>query len=186
MPYRFSLAWLPAHDANEQCWARSFLLKRCLLDNSILGRCRLAWYRQNRHDLDGFPGKDRKMRMPFEQLGRSLMRIRANHHVGAHLITFIFDAPLGDFFGLAERSTHADDYGLMFFGPCLPSRYPLLLLRKPFRFGKGIPCCHSRVRLAAEKHREKCIVRAHEISFPLYALRAQTKARYSGADAQRW
>jgi hypothetical protein len=55
----------------------------------------------------------------------------------------------------------------MFFGPRLPSRYPLLLLRKPFRFGKGIPCCHSRVRLAAEKHREKCVVRAHEISFPL-------------------
>jgi hypothetical protein len=55
----------------------------------------------------------------------------------------------------------------MFFGPRLPSRYPLLLLRKPFRFGKGIPCCHSRVRLAAEKYRKKCVVRTHEISFPL-------------------
>ena len=51
--------------------------------------------------------------MPFEQLGRSLMRIRANDHVGAHLITCIFDAALGDFFGLAERSAHADDCGLM-------------------------------------------------------------------------
>src|SRR5262245_40232118 len=63
----------------------------------------------------------------------------------------------------------------MFFGPRLPSRDPLLLLCKPFRFRKGIPRCHSRVRLAAEKHREKCVVRTHEISFPLYALRAQKK-----------
>src|SRR5215510_16363115 len=126
MPYRFSLAWLPAHDANEQCWARSFLLKRSLLDNSILGRCRLARYRQNGHDLDGFPGKDCKVRMPLEQPGRSLMRICANDHVGAHLITCIFDAALRDFFGLAERSAHADDCGLMFFGPRLPSCYPLL------------------------------------------------------------
>jgi hypothetical protein len=102
--------------------------------------CRLgAWYRQNGHDLDRFPGKDRKVRMPLEQLGRSLMRIRANDHVGAHLITCIFDAALRDFFGLAERSAHANYCGLMFFGPRLPSRYPLLLLRKPFRFGKGIP-----------------------------------------------
>jgi hypothetical protein len=133
-----------------------------------LGLCRLgARYRQNGHDLDGFPGKNRKVRMPLEQLGRSLMRIRANDHIGAYLIACIFDAALGDFFGLAERSAHTDDYGLMFFGPRLPGRYPLLLLRKPFRFGKGIPCCHSRVRLAAEKHREKCVVRAHEISFPV-------------------
>src|SRR5262249_4944090 len=108
-----------------------------------------------------------KVRMPLEQLSCSLMRTRANDHVGAHLIACIFDAALGDFFGLAERSAHADDCGLMFFGPRLPGRYPLLLLRKPFRFGKGIPCCHLRVRLAAEKHREKCAVRAHEISFPL-------------------
>jgi len=66
--------------------------------------------------------------MPFEQLGRSLMRIRANDHVGANLITCIFDAALGDFFGLAERSAHTDDCGLMFFGPRLPSRYPFSLL----------------------------------------------------------
>jgi hypothetical protein len=37
-----------------------------------------ARYRQNGHDVDGFPGKDRKVRMPLEQLGRSLTRIRAN------------------------------------------------------------------------------------------------------------
>jgi len=37
--------------------ARSFLLMCSLLDNSILGRCRLARYGQNGHDLDGFPGK---------------------------------------------------------------------------------------------------------------------------------
>jgi len=56
-----------------------------------------ARYRQNGHDVDGFPGKDRKVRMPLEQLGRSLMRIRANDHIGAHLIACIFDAALGDF-----------------------------------------------------------------------------------------
>ena len=43
----------------------------------------------------------------------------------------------------------------------------LFLLRESLRFWKGIPCCHSRVRLAGEKHREKCVVCAHEISFPL-------------------
>jgi hypothetical protein len=102
--------------------------------------------------------------MPLEQLDRSLMRVRAKDHVGAHLIACIFDAALGDFFSFAERSAHVDDCGLMFFGPRLPSRYSLLLLRKPFRFWKGIPCCHSRVRLGAEKDREKCAIRAHEIS----------------------
>src|SRR5215472_9584857 len=57
------------------------------------------------------------MRMPLEEFGRSLMRVRANDHVGTHLIACIFDAALRDFFGLAERSAHADDCGLMFFGP---------------------------------------------------------------------
>src|SRR5258707_8458643 len=63
------------------------------------------------------------MRMPLEEFGRSLMRVRANDHVGTHLIACIFDAALRDFFGLAERSAHADDCGLMFFGPRLPSGY---------------------------------------------------------------
>ena len=51
------------------------------------------------------------MRMPLEEFGRSLMRVRANDHVGTHLIACIFDAALRDFFGLAERSAHADDAG---------------------------------------------------------------------------
>jgi hypothetical protein len=72
-----------------------------------------------------------------------------------HLIACIFNAALRDFFGLAERSAHANDCGLMFFGPRLPSGYPLFLLRESLRFWQGIPCCHSRVRLAPEKHREK-------------------------------
>jgi hypothetical protein len=95
------------------------------------------------------------------------MRVRANDHVGTHLIACIFDAALRDFFGLAERSAHANDCGLMFFGPRPPSGYPLFLLRESLRFWQGIPCCHSRVRLAPEKHREKCAVSVHEISFPL-------------------
>src|SRR5207302_11425268 len=107
------------------------------------------------------------MRMPLEEFGRSLMRVRANDHVGTHLIACIFDAALRDFFGLTERSAHADDCGLMFFGPRLPSGYPLFLLRESLRFWQGIPCCHSRARFAAEKHREKSAVYAHEISFPL-------------------
>jgi len=49
------------------------------------------------------------MRMPLEEFGRSLMRVRVNDHVGTHLIACIFDAALRDFFGLAERSAHADD-----------------------------------------------------------------------------
>jgi hypothetical protein len=44
------------------------------------------------------------MRMPLEEFGRSLMRVRANDHVGTHLIACIFDTTLRDFFGLAERS----------------------------------------------------------------------------------
>src|SRR5260221_12486080 len=95
------------------------------------------------------------------------MRVPVNDHVGPHLIACIFDAALRDFFGLAERSAHADDCGLMFFGPLLPSGYPLFLLRESLRFWQGIPFCHSRVRLAAGKHREKCVVATHEISFPL-------------------
>src|SRR2546430_1701369 len=156
------------------------------MDSSVLGRSRSgARYRENGHDLDGFPGKDRKMRMPLEEFGRSLMRVRANDHVGTHLIACIFDAALRDFFGLAERSTHADDCGLMFFGPRLPGGYPLFLLPESLRFWQRIPCCHSRARLAAEKHREKCVVCAHEISF-LYVLRIQTKARCIDADDRCW
>src|SRR5262249_36209507 len=90
-------------------------------------------------------------------------------------IACIFDAALRDFFGLAERSAHADDCGLMFFGPRLPSGYPLFLLRESLRFWQGIPCCHSRGRLAAEK---LALMR-----FPfLYVLRVQTKARCIAAD----
>src|SRR5262249_49069529 len=117
--------------------------------------CRLgARNRQNGHDLDGFPGKDCKVRMPLEQLGRSLMRIRANDRVGAHLIAGIFDAALGDFFGLAERSAHADDCGFMFFGPRLPKPFPPLFASQavPLREGRsmlsfaGSSCCRETPR----------------------------------------
>src|SRR5437660_9367057 len=127
-----------------------------LIDSSILGRSRSgARYRENGHDLDGFPGKDRKMRMPLEEFGRSLMRVRANDQVGTHLIACIFDAALRDFFGLAERSAHANDCGLMFFGPRLPSGSPLFLLRESLLFWHGIPCCHSRVRLATDAQHDE-------------------------------
>src|SRR5258708_36674240 len=115
------------------------------------------------------------MRMPLEEFGCSLMRVRANDHVGTHLIACIFDAALRDFFGLAERSAHADDRGLMFFGPRLPSGYPLFLLRESLRFWQGIPCCQSRGRLAAEKHREKCVVWRRQLSLPLRVARSATQ-----------
>src|SRR6516225_6096761 len=121
------------------------------------------------------------MRMPLEEFGRSLMRVRANDHVGTHLIACIFDAALRDFFGLAERSAHANDCGLMFFGPRLPSGYPLFLLRESLRFWQGIPCCHSRVRLASEKHRENVLFAFMRYPLP-YVLRVQTKARCINAE----
>ena len=96
-----------------------------------------------------------------EQLDRSLMRIRANDHVGAHLIACIFDAALGDFFSFAERSAHVDDCGLDVFRPTPSKPLSPLLLRKPFRFWKGHSMLPFAVCLGAEKDREKCAIRAH-------------------------
>jgi len=125
-----------------------------------------ARYRENGHNLDALPGKHRKVRMSFEECGRGFMRVRANDHVGAHLIARIFDTALGDLFGLTERSAHANDCGLVFFSPRFPSRYPRFLPNESLCFWKSIPCGHLRVRFAGEKHREKCVVRTHKISFP--------------------
>jgi hypothetical protein len=67
----------------------------------------------------------------------------------------------------APRSTHANNRGMMFFAPRLPGSYTLLLLCLPLLFRKGVPCGHSRAVFAAKENSEKCIVRAHKVSFPL-------------------
>src|SRR5262249_12570801 len=72
-----------------------------------------ARYRQNRHDLYGISRKDRKVRMPLEQLGGSVMRFRANDRVGAHRVAYVFDAALAHLLGFAERPAHIDDCRVM-------------------------------------------------------------------------
>ena len=68
---------------------------------SALHCCLLgARYRQNGHDLDGIAREDHKVRMLFEELGGSLVRIRANDRVGAQLIACVFDAARRYLFGL--------------------------------------------------------------------------------------
>ena len=122
-------------------------------------------YRQNRHDLHSISWKDREMRMVIEELGGSIMRIRANDCVGAHQVAYILDAAFAHFLSLAERAAHPDDCGTMFSGPGFPSRYSLLDLRPTNSSGKRVPSRHPRASLTAEENAEKSIVRAHTISF---------------------
>src|SRR5262249_17797781 len=113
--------------------------------------------------------------MLLEQLGRSLMRIRANDHVGAHLITCIFDAALGDFFGLAERSAHADDCGLMFFGPRFPSRYPSCCFASRSASGRAFHAVICGFVLLPRNTARNVLFALMRFPF-LYALLAQTKS----------
>src|ERR1043165_6754402 len=104
------------------------------------------------------------MRMVLEELGGSIMRIRANDCVGAHQIGYVLDAAFAHLLGLAEGTAHPDDCGMMFIGPGFPSCDSLLHLRPTNLFGKRVPSYHSRAGLAAEENCEKCIVRAHTVS----------------------
>ena len=103
--------------------------------------------------------------MVLEELGGSIMRIRANDCVGAHQIGYVLDAPFAHLLGLAEGTAYLDDCGTMLFGPGFPSRDSLLHLRPANLFGKRVPSFHPRAGLTAEENREKGIVRAHTVSF---------------------
>lgn len=103
--------------------------------------------------------------MLFEQLGGSLMRIRANEGVAAHLVAYVLDPVLAHLFGLAEGAAHANDCRVMLFDPCFPGRDPLLHFVAALLLGKGIPSRHARAGFAAEKDGEERIVRAHGLSF---------------------
>jgi hypothetical protein len=55
-----------------------------------------TWYRQHRHYLHGFTWEDYEVRMVFEELGRGIVRFRANDHVRSHLVAYVFDIALSD------------------------------------------------------------------------------------------
>jgi hypothetical protein len=98
------------------------------------------------------------MWMPLEEFGRSLMRVRANDHVGTHLIACIFDAALRDFFGLAERSAHADDcpgMQLSFLFDCDDVALPALKLDPDTELARVVPA-DVEVRQRAVLHDVEC------------------------------
>jgi hypothetical protein len=105
--------------------------------------------------------------MLFEQLGGGFVRIRANYHKGSHVVAYILNTLVGYLFRFTERSSHADNSGLVLFAPRLPSRYSLSLLCESFCSGKSVPRGHSRASLTAEKDGEIGVVRAHEASYSL-------------------
>src|SRR5579883_29534 len=112
-------------------------------------------YGQYRHDLDRVARKDGEVGMLLEELGGGLVRLRLHEREGGQLVADVLDPPWTDFLGLSQRSSHPDDGGLMFLDPRLPCRHAFLLLRTALAFGKGVPRCASRTRLAAQEHGEK-------------------------------
>src|SRR5439155_15844004 len=58
-----------------------------------------AWNGQHGHDLDGIARENGKVRMPVEELGSGLMRIRAHNRECAHVIARIVEATLRDLLG---------------------------------------------------------------------------------------
>ena len=123
------------------------------------------------------------MRMLLEEFGRSLMRVRANDHVGTHLIACIFDAALRDFFGLAERSAHANDCGLIFFGPRPPSGYPSFCFASRSASGRAFHAVIRGFVLLPRNTARNVLFAFMRFPFP-YVLRVQTKARC--IDAERY
>jgi hypothetical protein len=55
-----------------------------------------ARYGQHGHDLDGIAREDGKVRMPLEQLGGGLVRVRTHNRKSAYLIASIVDPALSD------------------------------------------------------------------------------------------
>jgi hypothetical protein len=86
-------------------------------------------HRENRHDLHGIARKNREVRVVFEELGSSIMRICANDRICAHQVGYVLDAALAHLLGLAKGTAHLDDCGVMLFGPRFPCRDALLHLR---------------------------------------------------------
>src|SRR5262245_44656740 len=108
------------------------------------------------------------MRMPLEELCGSLLRVRANDREGSHRVADIRNAIRIDLLGLAERSAHVDDRGLVLFNPRLPCGHPLLLLGTPVRFRKRIPGRPFRAVLATKKDGEISIGGGHDISSQIF------------------
>src|ERR1035437_2603389 len=92
--------------------------------------------RQNRHDLNGFAGKDRKVRMVLEHPCRGFVRFGANDGKGAHLVADVGNAARADPLGLAKRSAHRGERGLVLLHPRLRSGNALFLLRLSLRLGQ--------------------------------------------------
>jgi len=126
-----------------------------------------AWNGQHGHDLDGIARENGKVRMPVEEPGGSLVRIRSHNRECAQLIAFIVDPTLRDLLGFPQWPAHADNGGVMFLDPRLPSCYAFLFLRAAIQFGQGVPGHSSRTGFAAKENCEIGIVRAHNVSFPL-------------------
>jgi hypothetical protein len=116
---------------------------------------------QNRHDLHGFSGKDREMRMVFKQPRSRLMGVRLNNHVGAQLVACVFDPALRDLLGLAERAAGAGNRSVVLFHPRLPGSHSLLHVGPPLLLGQCVPRAHTRAGFAAKENREKSVIRAH-------------------------
>src|ERR1700741_3726203 len=58
-----------------------------------------AWNGQHGDDLDGIARENGKVRMPVEELGSGLMRIRVHNRECAHVIARIVDPTLRDLLG---------------------------------------------------------------------------------------
>jgi hypothetical protein len=123
-----------------------------------------AWDGQHGHDLDGIARENCKVRMLVEELGGSLVGIRAHNRESTHVIARIVDPTLRDFLGFPQWSAHADNGGVVFLDPRLPGRHAFSFLRTAIFFGKRVPGHASRTGFAAKEHGEIGIVRAHGVS----------------------
>src|SRR5450631_2448591 len=113
-----------------------------------------AWYGQHGHDLDGVAREDGKVRMPLEEFGGGLVRVRAYNRESAHVIVRIIDPALRDLLGFAQRSAHGDDDGVMLLDPGFPRRHAFSFLLTAIAFGKSVPGHSSRTGFAAKEHCE--------------------------------
>ena len=83
------------------------------------------------------PGKMVKCGWFSNSLAAASCEVRANHREAAHRVADVLDPARRDLLGLAERSAHGDDRGLVLLDPRLPGRDSLAFLDAPFRFGRA-------------------------------------------------
>src|SRR5580698_2589295 len=103
------------------------------------------------------------MRMFFEELRGSLVRLGPHQCKGAHMIAGIFDALGRDGFGLAQRTAHFDNGSVVFLHPPAPGIGTGLLLRLTLALGQCDPGLECSAVLAAEEYGE-ISVGAHGVS----------------------